>query len=473
MVRIVEILIMRKFFHVSAIVMLASVMLGMVQVQAQNPMDEASRYLRQPLPERWSFTPDIIQTLPSDDEWWRSFGDSTLDSLISVGINNNFNILEAAHRREMARLAVRQAQAAHYPSVGLNAGYARNYAMRKVADNFSFGADVNWEIDIFGKISQQVKSRKAGYEASRADYVATMVSMTAEIATYYINYRVLQNQISVANEHIQYQAKVVKITEARHEAGLVSKLDVAQSKTVYYTTEASLPRLKAQASEMLNALSILIGVYPYELAPVLRSSSTLPEYQRLIPAGVPANLLRRRPDIAAAEAQLAQYAAQVGVAKKDFLPTLALTGSIGWGSDRINKLVKSDSFTYSIAPKLSWTLFDGFSRRNAVASAKEQMLMGIDAYNLTVMTAYTEVENAMEAYNAALESMELNREVFIQSREAFDISMEQYKQGLTVFTNVVNAQIDWLNCANSLVAAHGDALIALVDLYKALGGAPQ
>ncbi len=159
--------------------------------------------------------------------------------------------------------------------------------------------------------------------------------------------------------------------------------------------------------------------------------------------------------------------------KKDFLPTLALTGSIGWGSDRINKLVKSDSFTYSIAPKLSWTLFDGFSRRNAVASAKEQMLMGIDAYNLTVMTAYTEVENAMEAYNAALESMELNREVFIQSREAFDISMEQYKQGLTVFTNVVNAQIDWLNCANSLVAAHGDALIALVDLYKALGGAPQ
>ena len=104
-----------------------------------------------------------------------------------------------------------------------------------------------------------MKSRKAGYEVSRADYVATMVSMTAEIATYYINYRVLQNQISVANEHIQYQAKVVKITEARHEAGLVSKLDVAQSKTVYYTTEASLPRLKAQASEMLNALSILIG----------------------------------------------------------------------------------------------------------------------------------------------------------------------------------------------------------------------
>ena len=205
----------------------------------------------------------------------------------------------------------------------------------------------------------------------------------------------------------------------------------------------------------------------------MKSSSALPPYQHLIPAGVPANLLRRRPDIAAAEAQLAQYAAEVGVAKKDFLPTVALNGSIGWNSGKINKLVKSDSFTYSIAPKLSWTLFDGFARHHAVASAKEQLLIGIDAYNLTVMTAYTEVENAMEAYNAALESMTLNSEVFSQSREAFDLSMEQYKQGLSAFTNVVNAQIDWLNCANTLVAAHGDALIALIDLYKALGGAPQ
>lgn len=473
MVRIVEFLSMRKFFHVSAIIVLAGLFSGLFQTQAQTSQTGDPRYLRQPLPEHWSFNQDITQTLPSDDDWWRSFGDEILDSLISVGINNNFNILEASHRREMARLVVRQSQASYYPSVGVTAGYARSYAMKNGMNNFSFGADVNWELDLFGKISRQVKSRKAGYEASRAEYVATMVSMTAEIATYYINYRVLQNQIEVANEHIQYQDKVVKITEARHEAGLVSKLDVAQSKTVYYSTEASLPKLKSQASEMLNALSVLIGVYPYELEPLLKSSSALPPYQHLIPAGVPANLLRRRPDIAAAEAQLAQYAAEVGVAKKDFLPTVALNGSIGWNSGKINKLVKSDSFTYSIAPKLSWTLFDGFARHHAVASAKEQLLIGIDAYNLTVMTAYTEVENAMEAYNAALESMTLNSEVFSQSREAFDLSMEQYKQGLSAFTNVVNAQIDWLNCANTLVAAHGDALIALIDLYKALGGAPQ
>ena len=145
---------------------------------------------------------------------------------------------------------------------------------------------------------------------------------------------------------------------------------------------------------------------------------------------------------------------------------------MGWGGDKVNGMFDSNHFSYSIAPKLSWTIFDGFSRKVAVAQAKEQMMTGIDAYNLAVMTAYTEVENAMTSYNAALESLRLNSEVFAQSRESFDLSMEQYKQGLSAFTNVVNAQIDWLNCANTLVSAHGDAVVALIDLYKALGGSP-
>ena len=135
-------------------------------------------------------------------------------------------------------------------------------------------------------------------------------------------------------------------------------------------------------------------------------------------------------------------------------------------------MVNSDGFSYSIAPQLSWTLFDGLSRKYAVARAKEQMMLGIDDYNLTVMTAFIEVENAMQSYQAALNSLELDKEVFNQSHEAFTLSMEQYKQGLSPFTNVVNAQIDWLNYANALVSAHGDALVALVDLYKALGGSP-
>ena len=205
----------------------------------------------------------------------------------------------------------------------------------------------------------------------------------------------------------------------------------------------------------------------------MEAPAFLPDHNRLIPAGVPANLLRRRPDIVAAEATLARYAAQIGIAKKDFLPTLSLSGSVGWSGDRPGNTFSSKGFGYSVAPQLSWTIFSGLSRKYAVAEAKEQMLEGIDAYNLTVMNAYVEVENAMQSYLAATRSFELYRRVMNQSHEAFRISMSQYKQGLTDFTNVANAQIDWLNYANALVSAQGDALTALIDLYRALGGNPM
>lgn len=461
---------MAKIFYVSAIALFISVMGSFTSAQSRG--DDA-RYLRQPLPERWSFTQDVSQTLPSDDPWWKSFHDTTLDSLINMGIENNYNVSEAVHRREIARQAVRQAQSGYYPVLGASAGYTRSHVRRSDTNNFSVGVDMNWEIDVFGKITSQVKAKKAAYNASRAEYLATMVSVTADIASYYVNYRVLQNDIAVANEHIESQGRVVEIADARHEAGLVSKLDVAQAKTVYYSTQASLPALKSQLSQTLNAIAILVGLYPSDIEPMLNASSALPPYQRIVPVDVPANLLRRRPDIAEAEANLAAYAAAIGVAKKDFLPTLSLAGTLGWGGDKLDGMFDSDHFTYNIAPKLSWTIFDGFSRRAAVTQAKEQMMAGIDAYNLVVMTAYTEVENAMISYNTALESLRLNSAVFAQSRESFDLAMAQYKQGLSAFTNVVNAQIDWLNCARTLVSAHGDAVIALIDLYKALGGAPM
>lgn len=460
---------MAKNIYVSTVVLLVA---GLLNVTLAEEPGGEDRYLRQPMPERWSFTREVSQTLPTDDAWWKSFNDATLDSLIAVGIDNNYNVGEAVHRREMARLAVGQARSAYYPSVGLSAEYNRTQTRHNGVNDFSLGADVNWQVDIFGKITSQVKARKAAYSASRAEYLATMVSITADIATYYINYRVLQNEIRVANEHIEYQAKVVKIAEARHEAGLVSKLDVAQAKTVYYSTQATLPSLESRAAQTLNALAILLGVYGDELAPVMARSSALPPYQRIVPAGVPANLLRRRPDIAEAEATLAGYAAQIGIAKKDFLPTLTLQGTVGWRSDKVDKMFDSNHFSFSVGPKLSWTLFDGFSRKYAVAQAKEQMMAGIDAYNLTVMNAYAEVENAMSAYEAAIRSIDINAQVLAQSQESFDLAMYQYKQGLTAFTNVVNAQIDWLNCANTLVGNHGDALVALVDIYKALGGSP-
>lgn len=453
--------------HVSALVLLIA---GATGVSSAQDRSHDSSHLRQPMPERWTFSQEVTQTLPADDPWWKSFEDSTLDSLISMGIDNNFDVAQALHRREIARLAIRQTQSGYFPTLDVSAGYSRSRNGReKDANTFSAGATLNWELDVFGRITSQVKAKRAAYNASRADYVATMVSIASDIASYYINYLVLRNEIAVAREHIESQKRVVKIAEARHEAGLVSKLDVAQAKTVLFSTEATLPALQSRASQTLNALATLLGVYASDIAPMIKDDAKLPAYLRILPVGIPANLLRRRPDIAEAEAQLAQNAAEIGMAKKDFLPVLSLRGSVGWEGDKFN----SDHFAYSIAPTLSWTIFDGGSRKYALAQAKEQMMASIDAYNLTVMTAYTEVENAMTSYYAAVETYGLYDEVFKQSRESFDLAIDQYKEGLAAFTNVVNAQIDWLNCANSLVESRGDALIALIDLYKALGGSPD
>ncbi|MBD5322585.1 MAG: TolC family protein [Bacteroides sp.] len=462
---------MANILHVSALVLLLAGATGVISAQDRS---YDATHLRQPMPERWTFSQEVTQTLPSDDPWWKTFDDATLDSLISMGIDNNYNVSQALHRREIARLAIRQAQSGYYPTLGVSAGYTRSHSGREIDTNaFTAGATLNWEVDVFGRITSQVKSKRAAYNASRAEYVATMVSITSDIATYYINYLVLRNEIAVTREHIQSQKRVVEIAEARHEAGLVSKLDVAQAKTVLYSTQATLPALQAKATQTLNALATLLGVYASDIAPMIKDDAKLPSYQQILPVGIPANLLRRRPDIAEAEAQMAQDAAAIGIAKKDFLPVLSLSGSVGWGGDKVNGMFDSDHFTYSIAPTLSWTIFDGFSRKYALAQAKEQMMTSIDAYNLTVMTAYTEVENAMTSYNAAVESYDLDNAVFQQSHEAFELAMDQYKEGLAAFTNVVNAQIDWLNCANSLVEARGDAIIALIDLYKALGGSPN
>lgn len=373
----------------------------------------------------------------------------------------------------MARNAMLQARSAYWPQLSANASYARERTQRLNTNTYSLGAQMNWEIDVFGKIREAVKAKKASYRASKAEYTGAMVSMAADMATYYMEYRIAQTHLAIAEEQLASQEHILKIAEARHEAGLVSKLDVAQAKTVYLTTESTIPALKASLRQTRTAIATLMGVYPDSIAPMLSARDTLPPHRMLIPAGIPADLLRRRPDIMAAEADVAGAAAAVGIAKKDYLPTLSLAGEIGTVAARPGDMFTGDSFHYSIAPTLSWTIFDGLSRKYGVAQAREQMQTSIDAYNLTVMTAVGEVDNAMASYGSALETMEITSDLLAQSREALALSVDQYKQGLSAFTNVVDAQIDVLNAANSMATAKGNALIAIIDLYKALGGSPN
>ena len=443
------------------------------------PSQAQERFDADDMPSRWAYTTDFDQTVPTDDAWWRSFGDAMLDSLIAIGIDRNYDIAMAARRIEIARQGVRRAQAAYYPSVTANAGWTRARSSGAVvspeidastSSYFGLGIDMNWEIDLFGKITARTRQEKASFKASRAQYAAMAVSITSKIASAYMRLRTLQGEKAVLQEHISSQKRVVEITEARFEAGISSMLDVAQAKTTYLSTEASITTLNTDIATAINTIGVLTGMFPEQIHAMLDTPRELPDFHQIVAVGVPMELLRRRPDVVEAEYALAADAAALGIAKKDFLPTLSIAGSIGTQALDAGDLFSDRSFTYSIAPTLSWTVFDGMARKAAVVSAREQMQVGIDNYNLTLLTAVQEVDNAMSQYVNSLHYIDLIEQVVEQAQKSFELSIDLYKKGLSSFINVSDAQIARLQYADELVSARGAALSALINLYQALGG---
>ena len=416
------------------------------------------------------------------DEWWRDFGDPVLDSLVSAGLAGNYDLAMASRRINVARNEMRQAQSSYFPGLGLSAGWQRSRISGATAsagghamtESYWHGSvSMNWEIDLFGKITSRVRRGKTLVEVSHAERESAMLSVAAEIASAYIQLKVYEGQLRVARDHSERELKVVHITEVRHSTGLASMLDVSQAKSVYYSTIAFIPMLEASVRSTRNALAILLGTTAEELSAGCRlpaASAALPESRRAVPSEIPMSLLERRPDIVAARLNIEAAASALGIARKDYLPTLTLSGSIGTAAHRVGDLFSGSSFEYSVAPALSWTIFDGLSRRYAAASAREDMEMQIESYNLALVTAVSEVDNALTRYMSTLKYMDSISEVVEQSAKAEDLSIDLYKQGLTDFYNVVEAQLSHLEYQNTLISARGSALTALIDLYKALGG---
>ncbi len=447
---------------------------------ASGQTDGPTSYLDRPLADSWQNDSNIYRgTDAPAAEWWRGFGDPMLDSLIAIGERNNYDVGMAARRIDIARAAVRQAESGYFPQIGVDAGWTRERSSGRTAGRdgqpstvsyFSAGATMNWEIDVFGKIRAQTRRAKADVKVSAAEYASAMLALEAEIATTYITLLVNRAQLEVARRHSESQLHIVDITETRHRTGLVSKLDIAQARTLYYSTIASIPLLEASIEASYNSLGVLLGTGRDSLPADIYAERPLPRYSLPPAAGVPADLLRRRPDIIEAERNIDAAAAQLGIARSEYLPSLSISASAGTAAHNAGDLFSGASFTYSIAPTLSWTLFDGFARRAASLSARENMRLQVDAYNMTVITAVEEVRNAMTRYTATLKYIDSTEKVVENSRESVRLSLDQYKQGLSDFYNLVEAQLNYLSYQNSLVAAQGNALTALVDLYKALGG---
>lgn len=458
---------------------LALLILASTGAAGEAHADDTRDWLFDSIPQQWSYQSAYSQKLPTDDDWWKTFGDATLDSLINMAERENYNLAAALQRIEMAKKTLDVAKAAYFPTVNLSAGWSKGQssgasgpvvAKSSPYDYFSLGASMQWEVDLFGRISQNVKANKAAYNATKAEYDGTMVSLAANVAKAYINLRTYQNEMQVAQSHLAEQEKVLAIVEARFKAGIGSMLEVSQSRTVVSSTRASIPPLEAMIESSINSLALLTARYPDDITAWLSAPAPMPDVVYGANLGVPADLLRRRPDIVQAEYQLAQYAAQVGIAKKDFLPTLAINGSIGTQAHNAKNLFGEHSMYWEVSPTLSWTLFDGLARNYRTAEAKAQLEAAIDSYNYTVMNAVIEVYNATTTFKSTMKTITLTDDVIEQSKKSLDLAVELYKKGLSPFNNVVDAQISYLTNQDSQITARGKALTAVVNLYEALGG---
>ena len=437
------------------------------------------KYLERPLPDEWQEKDMLFQqVLPVDDQWWKVFEDTTLDSLIHLAMEQNPSVLMAINRIEQAKAQWRISQSDFYPSLTFNGGWTRQQTSGNLGTGspqawtgyYSASVQMSWQLDVFGMIREKAKAQKELYAASKEEYNATMVSLCAEVASAYFNLREVQQELDVLRRNAVSQEAVVKITESRYKTGLVSKLDVAQAKSVYYSTLASIPTTEANVIQYLNTLAVLLGLYPQDVTDALSDTKPLPDYMEPVGVGVPGELLLRRPDVRGAERQVNAQAALLGVSKRDWLPEFFLNGSFGYASDDLKDVGKKGSMTWSIAPSMTWNLFNGGRNLQEERLQRAQLDESINQFNQTVLTAVQEVDNAMSAYKNSIKQIVACKEMLYQGKEAFDLSLDLYKQGLTPFQNVLDAQRSMLTYENTLVKAKGYSLVCLVQMYQALGG---
>ena len=449
------------------------------QQAGEEVLSTAQATIGEPLPDSWGEGTPFDQTLPVDDEWWSNFNDPVLDSLITVAGNNNYSVLAAMENIRKARAAWRASQSKLMPEFNLGVGWQRAKTSGNIASTmyneawegeFSTAVSMQWQADVFGNIYMRSKAQKQLFMATEEEYNAVMVSLIANVAATYFSLRQSLAQMQVLRWNAESQKEIMEIAISRYNSGLASKLDVAQARSVYYSTKAQIPAMQATIDGYRYTMAVLLGIYPEELQGWLQEEYVLPTYTAPIGVDIPATLLRRRPDIRAAERQVEANAALLGATRRDWFPQLLISGSIGFQSGDMKSLFRSRSFTWEIAPSISWNIFGGNDRVNATREARAALDGSIQDFNSKMLTAMQEVESAMSQYGNSITQINALREAVNQNRETLTLSLELYKQGLSTFQNVLDAQRNLLTYQNYLVQALGGSLIYLVQLYEALGG---
>jgi multidrug efflux system outer membrane protein len=417
------------------------------------------------------------------DEWWSSFQDPELNSLIERAAAQNLDLKLALDRVDEARAARGIVRSGYFPSMDASASATRN-RQRVIApvsqnsvnivpvefNNFQGALGASWELDVFGGIRRGVQAASAEVAAAEENLRDVRVILFGDVGRVYAQLRGFQRRLEIANKNIKTQQDTFDLTRTRAKAGLATELDVSRAAAQLESTKAVVPTLLGGIDISIHRLSILLGEEPGALRSELENASPIPAAAPDVEVGLPSDLLKRRPDIRRSEAQLAAATARIGEAKADLFPHFVLTGAAGRQASQLHDITLGAGNFFSVGPGISLPLFTGGRIRSNIAVQDARQREALISYRSSVLNALEEVQNALVNYAQEQERRDRLNEAAQQSQLAVDLATEQYKAGLTDFLAVLDAQRELYADEDQAVQSQTSVATNVIALYRALGG---
>jgi len=431
-------------------------------------------------PEKWhTELRDGLRSQPMDSErlakWWQTLNDPVLTGLIEQAVTGNLDFRAATARLREARAKRGISGADRFPTINASGSATKTRSSESTGSGiernlYSTGFDAGWEIDIFGGVRRSIEEADANVAASQEDLYDVLVSMAAEIALNYVEVRSFQTRLSIARANRDAQEETFRLVQNRYDAGLAAQLELEQSHFNLESTRAEIPSLNTGLEQAKNRLAVLLGRQPGDLPQEVAEHRPIPVTPIEIAVGVPAESLRRRPDVRRAEWELAAQTARIGVATAELYPKFSLLGSIGLESLSADNLFDISNRTYSIGPTFSWRIFDAGRVRQQIEVENARQEQALIQYEAAILTALEDVENALVAYADEQARRDNLDKASAAAERAVAQARNQYRAGLTDFQNVLDSQRSLLALQDQLAVSNGTVTSNLVRLYKALGG---
>ncbi len=463
-----------------ALQVLSLLSLGACSVGPDFQHPEATQVAAWATPQRAAASQAVDKAM--QERWWEVFHDPQLSALSQRALTDNLDLQLATSRLQQSRAARQVITAQQYPSTSATGGYGRKRNSAeglndpsgnngKSAFNlWEAGFSASWELDFWGRVRRETEAADARLEVAENDRRGVLLAVLAETAQDYIQLRGVQSTRAVTEQNLEVARHSLKLSQLRLADGVATDLDVAEAAAQVATIEARLPELQQRQAQLINALSLLLGEPPQALHQELASDAPVPQPPTQVAIGLPSQLAERRPDIRQAEAQLHMATANIGVAKGDFYPRITLSGNFGSQALQLADFGSWSSRQFGIGPQFSLPLFDGGRLRGVLHLREAQQQEAAVVYQQTVLRAWHEIDDQLTRYNASQLRRDSLAEAVRQNQIALRTAQQQYVEGVVDFVNVLTVQGALLTTQEQLVDSSAGVSLAMVGLYKALGG---